>query len=292
MPKDKHKETVRQKDADELHATITPSPSSVTIVEQSDPSKLKATVTQFAKDRTITGNVGVLDSLDARINPAKEDGNLASIVTQLDITLSSFRDALRGANTKDFSTIQTVLDSIKSTDGIKKITDSVTVIATNLDIRDLAKAQDEVYAVLRTDAGVAYDARDRSWTITESLTVTDISDIKTAVEKIDNQEDSIPYVHVQKQTTDGDVVAAPGAGYKLRVHHLYVNNEGANTTIFEIEDGTTPKFRFCLAANGGGYAQNLKRPWDLSENSAVHYDYISGASAVINITVGYETVSV
>jgi hypothetical protein len=33
------------------------------------------------------------------------------------------------------------------------------VSATDLDIRNLAKAQDEVYAVLKTDAGVAYDAR-------------------------------------------------------------------------------------------------------------------------------------
>jgi len=33
------------------------------------------------------------------------------------------------------------------------------VTATDLDIRNLAKAQDEVYSVLRTDAGVAYDAR-------------------------------------------------------------------------------------------------------------------------------------
>lgn len=36
---------------------------------------------------------------------------------------------------------------------------STTVTATDLDIRNLAKAQDEVYAVLRTDAGTAYDAR-------------------------------------------------------------------------------------------------------------------------------------
>lgn len=33
------------------------------------------------------------------------------------------------------------------------------ISATDLDIRNLAKAQDEVYSVLRTDAGVAYDAR-------------------------------------------------------------------------------------------------------------------------------------
>lgn len=304
MPKDENKKTVRQKDADEMHVTSTPSPTAPsTIVEQSDPTKLKSTVTQAEKDRT---------------------------VAQLDITLSSFRDALRGTNTKDFSTIQTVLDSIKNTDGIKKITDTVTVTATDFDIRDLSKAQDEIYSVLRTDAGVAYDARDRNWTITESvpvtgtfwqatqpvsgtfwqatqpvsgtfwqatqpvsgtLTVTDVSDIKTAVQKIDNQEDGVTYAHVQKANVDGDIVAAPGAGFFLRVHHIYTANEGANFTIFEIEDGTTVKWRIPLAAEGGVVAQNLKRPWDLTENAALHYDHTSGASALINITVGYETIA-
>jgi len=45
---------------------------------------------------------------------AKEEGNLASILTQLDITLSALRDALRGASTKDFSTLETDVESIYS----------------------------------------------------------------------------------------------------------------------------------------------------------------------------------
>lgn len=48
---------------------------------------------------------------------------------------------------------------------------ALTVSATDLDIRNLTKALDELYAVLRTDAGVAYDARDRSWTVTETVPV-------------------------------------------------------------------------------------------------------------------------
>lgn len=81
----------------------------------------------------VEGNVGILDVTDTRINPAEEDGNLATIKTNtdnLDITTSALRDAILGAGTKDFSTIQTVLDSIKDTDGIKKITDTVTVAGT------------------------------------------------------------------------------------------------------------------------------------------------------------------
>lgn len=42
-------------------------------------------------------------------------------------------------------------------------------------IRALAKATDEIYSVLRTDAGVAYDARDRSWNLGAS-DVPDLSD--------------------------------------------------------------------------------------------------------------------
>ena len=62
MPKEENKRTVRQKDADELHATTTPSPTAPpTIVEQSDPSKLKATVTQAAKDRTVTNDVNTIN---------------------------------------------------------------------------------------------------------------------------------------------------------------------------------------------------------------------------------------
>jgi len=45
---------------------------------------------------------------------AKEGGNLASILSQLDITLSALRDALRGASTKDFSTLEADVESVYS----------------------------------------------------------------------------------------------------------------------------------------------------------------------------------
>jgi hypothetical protein len=48
---------------------------------------------------------------------------------------------------------------------VTSITNPVTVQATDLDIRNLSKTLDEVYAVLRTDAGAAYDARDRNWSL-------------------------------------------------------------------------------------------------------------------------------
>ena len=38
-------------------------------------------------------------------------------------------------------------------------------------IRALVKTSDELYSVLRTDTGVAYDARDRNWTVTETVPI-------------------------------------------------------------------------------------------------------------------------
>jgi len=241
MPKDENKKTVRQKDADELYVTTTPSPTvPPTIVEATD--------------------------FDIR--------DLSKVQDEVYAVLKTDAGVAYDARDRSWT-----------------ITETIPVSATDLDIRDLAKAQDEIYEVLKTDAGVAYDGRDRSWTITENLTVTDISSIKTAVEKIDNQEDSIRYVHVSKSVIDGDIIATPGVGFFLRIHHIYVNNEGANITTFELEDGTTAIWRYCLAAIGGAVAQNLKRPWDLTENRALHYDHIGGLMAAINITIGYETVA-
>jgi len=47
-------------------------------------------------------------------------------------------------------------------------------------IRALVKTTDEVYSVLRTDAGVAYDARDRNWT----LGATDVPDLSDRASRL------------------------------------------------------------------------------------------------------------
>lgn len=49
----------------------------------------------------------------------------------------------------------------------------ILTLPSNVDIRALSKTTDEIYGVLRTDAGVAYDARDRNWTITETVNISD-----------------------------------------------------------------------------------------------------------------------
>lgn len=56
--------------------------------------------------------IGTSNALGVRINPAREDGNLASILGQLNITLSALRDALRGIGTRDFTTLETDLEAV------------------------------------------------------------------------------------------------------------------------------------------------------------------------------------
>ncbi|HEX77123.1 MAG TPA: hypothetical protein G4O03_01730 [Dehalococcoidia bacterium] len=56
------------------------------------------------------------DASGQRINPAKEDGNLASILAQLDMTLSALRDAICAAapDSKSLNDLYTRLDSINN----------------------------------------------------------------------------------------------------------------------------------------------------------------------------------
>ncbi|RLI52175.1 MAG: hypothetical protein DRP09_18430 [Candidatus Thorarchaeota archaeon] len=109
---------------------------------------------------------------------------------------------------------------------------------------------------------------------------------------IHDESDAITYVTVQKTGTDGDIISAPGTGKKLRIHHIYVVNADDTDTAFKIRNGSggSPYFAFYLAAYGGAIAQNLKRPWDLSENTALYYDYVTGTTPNTYITIGYEEI--
>lgn len=115
----------------------------------------------------------------------------------------------------------------------------------------------------------------------------------TALQKIDNQEDAVTYVTVQKTGVDGNVVASPGAGHHLRIHHIYVVNADTSDTEFRVRNGAagSPYFPYYLAAYGGAVAQNLKRPWRLTSNTALYYDHITGTTPDLFIVVGYEDIT-
>jgi hypothetical protein len=94
--------------------------------------------------------------------------------------------------------------------------------------------------------------------------------------------------------TSGDLIAAPGAGYYLRIHHIYVSNAADMAVMFDLQAGDVGDriFSFYLTNNGGTVAQNLKRPLDLPENTSLYYMYLSGDFPNVLITIGYEAVAV
>ena len=120
-----------------------------------------------------------------------------------------------------------------------------------------------------------------------------ISSMRMSINKMDNQENSITYSSAVLANTDKTLVDAPGAGYSIRIHHLYAVNEDTTDHEFLVRNGSggVPYFPFYLAAYGGAVAQNLKRPWDLSVNTALYYDYTAGTTADSFLTFGYEVIS-
>ena len=101
-------------------------------------------------------------------------------------------------------------------------------------------------------------------------------------------------VHVQKTTADGNIIAAPGSGKKLRIYYIGMNNEGTTVGVFEVQKGSTGDviWRRCLCTGGGDVEIHLPCPVDLSENTSLYYDYISGTTPIINFSVQYESVDV
>lgn len=93
---------------------------------------------------------------------------------------------------------------------------------------------------------------------------------------------------------DGIIIAAPGAGLKTRIHHLYAVNCDTTDLRYYIENGNggTPYFAYYLSAYGGAVAQNLRHPWDLSEDTALYYNYVSGTTPDAYLIIGYETVTI
>jgi hypothetical protein len=60
-----------------------------------------------------TGTVEV-PNIDVLLSTRASEVTLSSVLAQLDITLSALRDALRGANTKDFSTLEADVESVRT----------------------------------------------------------------------------------------------------------------------------------------------------------------------------------
>jgi hypothetical protein len=86
-----------------------------TEVTQNTHDDLNANATLQIGDVDVPGGAGVVSASTPRITLASNDPavtELASILSQLDITLSALRDGLRGASTKDFSTVESDIETM------------------------------------------------------------------------------------------------------------------------------------------------------------------------------------
>ena len=95
-------------------ATDDPNLSAIKTATESSATALDVSLSTVAKEATVstlakeTG--GNLDDIAASTSAAS-----TTLSSQLNITLSALKDAIRGTNTKDFSTLQTTVDAIKTT---------------------------------------------------------------------------------------------------------------------------------------------------------------------------------
>jgi hypothetical protein len=74
------------------------------------------------------------------------------------------------------------------------------------------------------------------------------------------------------------LVAAPGAGNRLVVLYVYVQNESANETVAKFQFGATDVTRSTLGQYVDYERECCMVPWILPENTALNLD-LSGANA-------------
>lgn len=273
-------------------------------VHQEDKTKLNATVTAAANSGVDIGDVDVTSVVPGvgatNLGKAEDQAAADGDVGVVSLAIRKATPANQSGTDGDYEPLQISAGRVWASSTITSLIPGVTATA-------LGKAEDAVHA--SGDTGVMALAvrkatpanlsgtdgdyeplqmnAGRLWASEENSAA-----IKTAVEIIDNQEDSITYLTYVCTTSDGVIVAAPAAGYFLRIHHLYAVNADDTDLEFNIQNGSagTPYFPFYLAAFGGAVAQNLKRPWDLSQATALYYDYVAGTTPDGFIVVGYETV--
>ena len=84
-------------------------------------------------------------------------------------------------------------------------------------------------------------------------------------------------------TTETALKAAPGAGLSTYVTSLVASNTSATATRLDIKDGSTVRYSFLLAADGGGFVLPLPVPWKLAANAALNVQ-LSGAVTDVRVT--------
>jgi hypothetical protein len=92
---------------------------------------------------------------------------------------------------------------------------------------------------------------------------------------------------------DASMVAAPGAGNHLEIHHIKGSNHGGEIR-FQLKNGSAGAVvgEYTLAASGGGFSEQLNPPIVLSSNTDFYYNWISNAyNPDVTITTHHKSVA-
>ena len=96
------------------------------------------------------------------------------------------------------------------------------------------------------------------------------------------------------KTVSGDnaLIAAPGAGVRIVVSAVTIQNESATPTTMVLKSGSTAKFRWLEQAQGDGLVLNFApgREWRLGTNEALNLNLSGANSCGYNVVYWTETV--
>ena len=90
--------------------------------------------------------------------------------------------------------------------------------------------------------------------------------------------------------TDGTLTTLVGGRSQLRilVHQLVGSNAGASLSTVDIKEDVTTKFSLAMAANGGGFSLELRRPWRLPEGASLKVQQSASVASYISTIWEFE----
>ena len=84
-----------------------------------------------------------------------------------------------------------------------------------------------------------------------------------------------------------ELIAAPTGGAAIYVYEIAGSSAGASLSTVDLKDGTTKKWSFAMAANGGGFGLPLTpKPWKLAAGAALNVQ--QSAAVVSYVSCIYE----
>lgn len=95
----------------------------------------------------------------------------------------------------------------------------------------------------------------------------------------------VPQTTTEAEEGDNALIAAPGAGKRIVVTDIVVQNESATATTVILKDGSTSRWRALLQSQGDALSLSFspERYWKLAANSALSVNLSAANSHGVNV---------